>query len=119
MLRGLFDFSSSFVEHWLRAIRDVHYNNQDKLNDLDHEQKRRKLVELNAIQSAANVFKTAVVQEARKKRNGLPEIHAFVYDPHNGAKCVDVMCKDNASVCFCDLHSMLWCHRQAQQHSTG
>ena len=47
------------------------------------------MVEFNVIEQVINIFKTAVVQRARRDsltatRVALPRVHAAAYDPSNG-----------------------------------
>lgn len=69
---------------WLRGIRDVyrlHFDELDAIKD-DHE-KYNRLVELNAIEQAVNVIKTAVIQKQYVK-TGYPVVHAWVFDLKTG-----------------------------------
>ena len=55
----------------------------------DEDDRHRRLVELNVIETCINVFKAGVVQRKRlesMKLNGSPSprIHALVYDPKTG-----------------------------------
>lgn len=78
------------IENWLRCIRDVsriHGAELDKIQG--EEEKHRKLVELNVIESCINVLKSGVVQKKRMestKATGspVPRIHAMVFDPKEG-----------------------------------
>lgn len=69
---------------WLRTIRDVyrmHYAELDAIKD-EHARYNR-LVELNVIEQATNVIKTANVQKGYQ-RNGFPIVHGWVFDLHTG-----------------------------------
>jgi len=67
-----------------------------ELKQLDHEDRFRRLVELNVMEQCLNVFKTHVVQRRRvetfreRKKDGsgakytYPRVHGLVYDPKNG-----------------------------------
>ena len=46
-------------------------------------ERHRRLCELNVLEQAANVVKTTVVQDAWKKRKRV-QVHAWVYDIHDG-----------------------------------
>ena len=55
----------------------------------DEDERNRKLVELNVIETCVNVYKAGVVQRKRAesmKETGMafPRIHAVVYDPMTG-----------------------------------
>ncbi len=69
---------------WLRTIRDVyrmHHNELDSITDKG--QRYNRLVELNVIEQATNVIKTANVQKSYQK-NGYPIVHGWVFDLHTG-----------------------------------
>ncbi len=69
---------------WLRNIRDVyrlHANELDAITD-SHDRYSR-LVELNVIEQATNVIKTAAVQQAYQK-TGYPIVHGWVFDLKTG-----------------------------------
>lgn len=69
---------------WLRNIRDVYRLNEAELDAIeDEEQRYRRLVELNAIEQAKNVIKTAAVQQSFQNR-GFPVVHAWVCDLKDG-----------------------------------
>ena len=82
---------SAPLEQWLRSIRDVQRLYADELNAIaDAEARRRRLVELNVIESCINLFKTGIVQKRRVATycDGedfvQPRIHPVVYDPGEG-----------------------------------
>lgn len=69
---------------WLRTIRDVYRLHADELDAITDEHKRyNRLVELNVIEQATNVIKTAVVQKSYQK-NQFPIVHGWVFDLHSG-----------------------------------
>lgn len=69
---------------WLRNIRDVYRLHEAELDTITDEGKRYdRLVELNAIEQARNVIKTAAVQE-QYLRNGYPEVHAWAFGLKDG-----------------------------------
>ncbi len=69
---------------WLRNIRDVYRMHSQELDAITDEQKRySRLVELNVIEQATNVIKTATVQKGYQK-NGCPIVHGWVFDLHSG-----------------------------------
>jgi len=69
---------------WLRNIRDVYRLHKDELNAITNEQDRyARLVELNVVEQATNVIKTAAVQKSYVA-NGYPVVHGWVFDLHTG-----------------------------------
>ncbi len=73
---------------WLRNIRDVYRMHNNELNAIaDENEKYNRLVELNVQEQCINVLKTAVVQEAVRKR-GLT-VHGWVFDIKTG-KLIDL-----------------------------
>ncbi len=69
---------------WLRTIRDVYRMHADELDEITNEQDRyNRLVELNVIEQATNVIKTAAVQKMFHK-HGYPVVHGWVFDLHTG-----------------------------------
>ena len=69
---------------WLRNIRDVYRMHDDELEAIGDEQQRyNRLVELNVIEQATNVIKTASVQKAYQQK-GHPIVHGWVFDLHSG-----------------------------------
>ena len=73
---------------WLRNIRDVYRTHSSELDAIEDEtEKYNRLVELNVQEQCINVLKTAVVQEAVRKR-GLT-VHGWVFDFKTG-KLIDL-----------------------------
>ena len=78
------------MENWLRCIRDVARLHASYLNTInDEEERNRRLVELNVIETCVNVYKAGVVQRKRAQTmretgTAFPRIHALVYDPMTG-----------------------------------
>ncbi len=69
---------------WLRTIRDVYRHYEQELNEIKDEKARYdRLVELNVIEQAVNVIKTANVQKGYLKK-GYPIVHGWVFDLHTG-----------------------------------
>ena len=69
---------------WLRNIRDVYRLHEAELDAIaDMDARYDRLVELNVIEQALNVLKTAVVQE-HYLENGYPTIHAWVFSLQSG-----------------------------------
>eukprot|EP01061_Rhynchopus_euleeides_P037820 TRINITY_DN649_c0_g2_i2.p1 TRINITY_DN649_c0_g2~~TRINITY_DN649_c0_g2_i2.p1 ORF type:complete len:251 (+),score=131.07 TRINITY_DN649_c0_g2_i2:58-810(+) len=88
------------LENWIRQIRDVtRLHDTELLAVEDPETKHRRLVELNAVEQAKNVLKTACVQRRRHETRdrdaaaaeadggyafATPQVHAFVFSPADG-----------------------------------
>ncbi|PRP81709.1 carbonic anhydrase 2 [Planoprotostelium fungivorum] len=69
---------------WLRNIRDVYRLHEKELDSISDEgQKSDRLSELNVIEQARNVIKTAVVQQCYEE-NGYPRVHALIFDFKTG-----------------------------------
>ncbi len=69
---------------WLRNIRDVYRLHADELHNITDEHLRyNRLVELNVMEQATNVIKTAGVQKSFRKK-GYPVVHGWVFDLHTG-----------------------------------
>ncbi len=69
---------------WLRNIRDVYRTHAKELDAITGENQRyNRLVELNVIEQATNVIKTASVQKSYQNK-GFPIVHGWVFDLHSG-----------------------------------
>jgi carbonic anhydrase len=69
---------------WLREIRDVYRMNKEVLEYFkDPEQRLRALVEVNVLEQALNVIKTASYQK-QHRATGYPKVHACVFDLETG-----------------------------------
>lgn len=72
------------INQWLLNIKDVYRLHQNELESiLDEEDRYRRLVELNSIEQAYNLFKIPFIQKHRSLY-GCPQIHAWAYDLHTG-----------------------------------
>ncbi|MBC6111614.1 carbonic anhydrase [Pedobacter fastidiosus] len=72
------------IDNWLRNIRDVYRMHDKEMNTIqDPEQKFDRLVELNAIEGAANVMNTSIIQNAWSNGQEL-SVHAWVYSLKTG-----------------------------------
>ena len=72
------------IDNWLRNIRDVYRMHEREMSTIkDPEQKSNRMVELNAIEGAANVMNTSIVQNAWANGQEL-SIHAWVYSLKTG-----------------------------------
>ncbi|KAI9304965.1 carbonate dehydratase [Cunninghamella echinulata] len=88
--------SFGLIDNWLRSIKDVYQKNESEFKEIQDETLRiRKLVELNAINSAKNVCHSVIVQNAWKQGQKLT-VHAWAYDIEDGrAKKLDWTVSDN------------------------
>lgn len=69
---------------WLRSIRDVYRLHFDELDAIKEEHARYdRLVELNVIEQASNIIKTAAVQTSYAENN-YPVVHGWVFDLSTG-----------------------------------
>ena len=69
---------------WLRNIRDAYRLHEAELDRVkDEELKFRRLCEINVLESARNVVKTAMVQKAYYE-HAYPIVHAWIFDMKNG-----------------------------------
>jgi carbonic anhydrase len=69
---------------WLRNIRDVYRMHHAELDAIQNEEQRyNRLVELNVLEQATNVIKTASVQKSYRLQ-GFPIVHGWVFDLHSG-----------------------------------
>jgi carbonic anhydrase len=72
------------LNSWLQTLRDVYRIHQHELDEMDDPRlKFDRLVELNVIEQCVNIVKIDHVQR-RWYKTGFPQIHAWVYDLHNG-----------------------------------
>lgn len=72
------------IDNWLRNIRDVYRMHEREMQTMkDPEQRFNRLVELNAIEGAANVVNTSIVQNAWANGQELA-VHAWVYSLKTG-----------------------------------
>jgi len=72
------------IDNWLRNIRDVYRMHDREMETIkDTEQKFDRLVELNAIEGAANIMNTSIVQNAWASGQEL-SVHAWVYSLKTG-----------------------------------
>lgn len=69
---------------WLRNIRDVYRLHAAELDAIaDEHQRYNRLVELNVIEQATNVIKTASLQKTYQAK-GYPIVHGWVFDLKTG-----------------------------------
>ncbi|WP_316805226.1 carbonic anhydrase [Pedobacter nototheniae] len=72
------------IDNWLRNIRDVYRMHDREMETIkDPDQRFDRLVELNAIEGAANIMNTSIVQSAWANGQEL-SVHAWVYSLKSG-----------------------------------
>ncbi len=72
------------INKWLRNIKDVYYNNKEKIDQCSSDEvKVDTLVELTVVEQVWNLAKTSIIQNAWKERNA-PTLHGWVYDLKDG-----------------------------------
>lgn len=72
------------ADNWLRHVQDVHQKHERYLGEvLPARQKVDRLCELNAIEQAANVCQTTIVQDAWERGQPLT-IHGWIYGLQDG-----------------------------------
>lgn len=81
---ALGDKQVGLIDNWLRNIKDVIRMHDREMQTIKDPQKRsNRLVELNAIEGAANVMSTSIVQNAWASGQEL-SVHAWVYSLETG-----------------------------------
>ncbi|KAG2224259.1 hypothetical protein INT45_000290 [Circinella minor] len=87
------------IDNWLRNIKDVYRLHHHELDSIENDTTRfRKLVELNATNSAENLCHSTIVQNAWKNGQNLT-IHAWTYDLSDGhARRLAYRAKDNTTM---------------------
>ena len=69
---------------WLRNIRDVYRLHEKELDSIEGEEaKYDRLVELNVVEQARNIIKTAAVQQSYEA-NDFPVVHGWVFGFKDG-----------------------------------
>jgi carbonic anhydrase len=63
---------------WLRNIRDVYRLHETEMDGIEGDKKYDRLVELNVVEQARNVIKTAAVQQSYAEK-GFPIVHGWVF----------------------------------------
>jgi carbonic anhydrase len=81
---ALGDKQVGLIDNWLRNIKDVYRMHEREMSTIKNaDQRLKRLVELNAIESAANVMGTSIVQNAWANKQEL-SVHAWVYSLETG-----------------------------------
>ena len=71
------------ADNWLRHVRDVHEKHEALVDACAADARHDRLCELNAVEQAANVCHTTVVQDAWARGQDLT-VHAWVYGLNDG-----------------------------------
>ena len=75
------------IENWIRTIRDHYRLHATQLDEIkDKEERHRKFVELNVVETCMSVAKTGPVQRKRAETENAPggpypRIHGLTFDP--------------------------------------
>ena len=75
------------IENWIRTIRDHYRLHATQLDEIkDKEERHRKFVELNVVETCMSVAKTGPVQRKRAETENapggpFPRIHGLTFDP--------------------------------------
>lgn len=81
---ALGDSQVGLIDNWLRNIKDVYRMHEREMSTIkDPVRRSDRLVELNAIESAANVMSTSIIQNAWGAGQEL-SVHAWVYSLKTG-----------------------------------
>ena len=71
------------IDNWLRHVADVAQKHRDAMPAAGDAERHARLCELNALEQAANVCQTTVVQDAWQRGQAL-SVHAWIYGLENG-----------------------------------
>jgi carbonic anhydrase len=83
--------SYGIINKWLTNIRDTYRMHRTELDAIaDMDKRANRLTELNVCEQIMNLAKTAIIQEAWKKRQG-PALLGWVYHIENGH--LDELCR--------------------------
>jgi carbonic anhydrase len=81
---ALGDKQVGLIDNWLRNIKDVYRMHEREMSTIkDSKRKSDRLVELNAIEGAANIMSTSIVQNAWASGQEL-SVNAWVYSLETG-----------------------------------
>lgn len=81
---ALGDTQVGLIDNWLRNIKDVYRMHEREMSTIKDQQRRSdRLVELNAIEGAANIMSTSIVQNAWANGQEL-SVNAWVYSLKTG-----------------------------------
>ena len=71
------------IDHWLRAVRDLHDCHYDELQALDPAARANRLCELNVMAQVENLVHSGFVQDAWDAGRPL-RVHGLIYGVHDG-----------------------------------
>jgi carbonic anhydrase len=72
------------IDKWLRNIKDTYRLHMDELDAIeDHDEKHRRMVEINVQEQVINLLKTSFIQK-NIELYGFPKVHGWVYDIADG-----------------------------------
>jgi len=74
---------TGLIDNWLKKIQDLYYYNEEKFEGLNEQEKLDRLCELNVVEQARTIARTAVVNEHWEDGNEL-NIHGLVYSLKDG-----------------------------------
>jgi len=77
------DRSHGLVDHWIEPIRSLNHSHAGELEELDGEDRRDRLAELNVVQSVARIAETPILRTAWSKGRKV-EIHGMIYSLADG-----------------------------------
>jgi carbonic anhydrase len=76
--------SHGLIDKWLRNIKDAYRLHMVELDAItDHEEKHRRMVEINVQEQVINLLKTSFIQK-NIELYGFPKVHGWVYDIADG-----------------------------------
>lgn len=73
----------NLLNKWLYFIKDVYAKNSKELDELSEDEKWHRMVELNVIEQANSIARTAILQRAWKNGQDIT-VHGWVFDLNTG-----------------------------------
>jgi carbonic anhydrase len=87
---------NGLIDNWLRNIKDVQHNYQQRIDALDTDEERLNLLcELNVMSQVSNVCHTTIAQNAWDRGQSL-EVHGWIYSLRDGL-LQDLNCSVNSA----------------------
>ena len=74
---------TGLIDNWLKKIQDLYYYNEEKFTGLNDQEKIDLLCEINVIEQAKTIARTAIVKEHWEDGNEL-NIHGMIYSLEDG-----------------------------------
>lgn len=74
---------TGLIDNWLKKIQDLYYYNEEKFDGMNEQEKNNRLCELNVVEQARTIARTAVVKEHWEDGNEL-NIHGMIYSLKDG-----------------------------------